>query len=113
MAETKSHRNFRQPSYLYNRVAPAFLFGSANWPIGAGIGKESFSPKQNEEPSTKENMMFRKAFLIAAVQASPVFMDREATVEKTCRLIAEAAANRISGKPMVPYFSRPVHPVWT
>jgi nitrilase len=30
-------------------------------------------------------------FRIAAVQSAPVFMDREATVGKTCRLIAEAA----------------------
>ena len=29
---------------------------------------------------------------VAVVQAAPVLFDREATVEKTCRLTAEAAA---------------------
>ena len=37
--------------------------------------------------------MTQQAFKIAVVQASPVFMDREATVEKVCRLIAESANN--------------------
>jgi len=32
-------------------------------------------------------------FNIAVIQASPVFMDREATITKACKLIIEAAAN--------------------
>jgi predicted amidohydrolase len=30
-----------------------------------------------------------KDIKVAAVQAAPIYMDREATVEKTCRLIEE------------------------
>ena len=32
-------------------------------------------------------------FIAAAVQAAPVYLNLDATVEKTCNLIAEAAAN--------------------
>ena len=37
--------------------------------------------------------MNRDKFKVAAVQAAPVFLDLEATVDKACRLIHEAAEN--------------------
>jgi nitrilase len=37
--------------------------------------------------------MKNETFTIAVIQASPLFMDREATIEKACRLILEAAEN--------------------
>lgn len=50
-------------------------------------------------------------FKIAAVQAAPVFLDREATTEKACQLIREAAAKgaRIIG---FPEGFIPAHPIW-
>ena len=48
---------------------------------------------------------------LAAVQAAPVWLDREATVEKACRLIREAGAN---GADIIGFPENfiPGHPVW-
>ncbi|PXW44327.1 aliphatic nitrilase [Klebsiella oxytoca] len=57
-------------------------------------------------------------FTAAAVQASPVFLDTDATVDKSCRLIAEAASNgaKLVAFPEVfiagyPYWSWVMNPV--
>jgi nitrilase len=51
------------------------------------------------------------AFRIAAIQATSVFLDLEATVEKACRLIEEAAAGGAS-LAVFPEAFIPAYPLW-
>ncbi len=55
--------------------------------------------------------MSHAPFRLAAIQAAPVFLDREATVEKACALIAEAGAAgaRLA---VFPELFVPCYPVW-
>ena len=52
-----------------------------------------------------------KKVTAAAVQATPVFLDREATVDKSVRLIEEAKANG-AGLVVFPETFIPTYPDW-
>lgn len=55
--------------------------------------------------------MSSRTIRLAAVQAAPVFLDREGTVEKACRLIREAGAEGASVIGFPEGFI-PAHPLW-
>ncbi len=52
-----------------------------------------------------------KKVMVAAVQATPVFLDREATVEKVCDLVKEAGSNG-AGLVVLPETFIPTYPDW-
>ena len=56
--------------------------------------------------------LLNSPFRVGVVQAAPVFMDREATIDKACELILEAAR---SGARLVVFSESliPCYPIWS
>ncbi|HYM26164.1 MAG TPA: nitrilase-related carbon-nitrogen hydrolase, partial [Vicinamibacterales bacterium] len=52
------------------------------------------------------------SFRIAAIQACPVFLDRDRTIDKTCALIADAGKNG-AVLAVFPEAFVPAYPVWS
>ena len=54
--------------------------------------QRSTATTNSQRPTANRQLQFAAMTTVAAVQASPVFLDREATLDLVCTRITEAAA---------------------